>query len=398
MKKKILILGASILQLPAIMKAKEMGLYVVVADIDSKAIGFKYADEYYEISTIDIDGVVNLSKTIKPDGIMTLASDKPMMTVAKVGETLGLNTISTSTAIKATNKARMRESLFYNKVPIPKFKVVNSENEYLKEICEFKNEFIVKPADSSGSRGISLVGKEYTEKQIIEAFNHSKKYSSTGEVIIEDYIEGLEVSVESVTIDGKTEIISITDKITTGAPHFVEIGHNIPSKLDADIQKQIKEITLKAIDAIGINVGPSHTEIKISNGVAKIIEIGARLGGDNITTHLVPLATGIDIVKNTIEIALNKPVIFNEKIERASSIKYIVGEEGVIESIEGLDKAKKINGIRQVSLTKNTGELITSLKSSVDRVGFVISQSDSLESANEMCNKAISLIDIKVNK
>ena len=121
--KKIIILGGSILQVPAIIKAKEMGLYVIVLDMDTEAVGFKFADEYYIISTIDTQRVLELAKKIKPNGIITLASDKPMLTVAKVGEVLDLNTISIDTSVKVTNKARMREALDINRYQYPNLKL-----------------------------------------------------------------------------------------------------------------------------------------------------------------------------------------------------------------------------------------------------------------------------------
>lgn len=393
MKQKIIILGAGLLQVPAIVKAREMGLHVIAMDIDPNAIGFEYADEYFVISTIDIEKVLEVSKQIKPQGIMTVASDKPMLTVAKVGETLGLNTISKETSIKVTNKASMRECLFNRNIPIPKFKVVSTLEEYLGYIEEIKEKFIVKPVDSSGSRGIFLVEDR---KEAMNAYNHSLKYSSTGEILIEEYLEGPEVSVESITIHGKTHIVAITDKETTGVPHFVEVGHSIPSRLSDEVKDEIKKITCNSIRALGIEVGPSHTEIKITEEGPKIIEVGARLGGDNITTHLVPLATGIDIVKKSIEIAIGKTPELNELKNRASAIKYFTGIEGTLKDINGYEEAIKIPGVKEVVFTKSIGERVNSLTSSIDRLGFVISQAETCDECIELCKNAIETIDISI--
>lgn len=391
--KKLIILGASILQVPGIKKAKEMGLYVIALDMDPNAIGFKYADEYHVISTIDVDSVLELSKKINPDGIMTLASDKPMLTVARVGEELGLNTISCETSVKVTNKARMREALKKGNVPIPKFIVVNTKEEYLDGICKFNNKFIVKPADSSGSRGIFLVEDI---KQAEDAYEHSLKYSSTGEVLIEEYIEGPEVSVESITVNGETKVIAITDKDTTGAPHFVELGHTIPSMLRDDIKQEIENVTKQAIESLGIDIGPSHTEIKVTSEGPKIIEVGARLGGDNITTHLVPLSTGVDIVKHTIDIALNNKLEKDTIENKSASIKYLKINPGVIKSIKGIDEAKAIMGVKKIELMKNVGDNIEALNSSSDRVGFIISQANNSYEAKELCKNVANMISIDV--
>lgn len=390
--KKIIILGASILQVPGIKKAKEMGLYVIVLDMDPNAVGFKYADEYYVVSTTDIDAVLELAKKIKPDGIITLASDKPMLTVAKVGEVLGMNTISTETSIKVTNKARMRDALQKENVPIPRYMVVNTIEEYLDKISQFNDKFIVKPVDSSGSRGIFLVENI---KQAKWAYNHSLKYSSTGEVLIEEYMEGPEVSVESITVNGETEVIAITDKYTTGAPHFVELGHNIPSILSEELKKEIEITTKKAIRALGINVGPSHTEIKITSEGAKIVEVGARLGGDNITTHLVPLAKGVDIVKKVIEIALGENIIIPKSTNSAAAIRYIKLNKGIIKNIVGLESAMEIEGVEEITFTKKIGDEIGSLTSSTDRAGFVIAKSNNINDALRICDEVEKIIKIE---
>ncbi|WP_206001557.1 ATP-grasp domain-containing protein [Paraclostridium dentum] len=394
MKKKIIILGASLLQIPAIKKAKEMGLHVISIDMDENAAGFKYADESYTISTNDVEEVLRISRKIKPDAIITIASDKPMITVARVGKELGLNTISESTSIKVTNKARMRECLEYNKIPIPRFKVINNKDSYLEYTDQMSEMFIVKPADNSGSRGIFLV-KDRCEA--IDAYNYSSKYSSTGEILVEEYIEGAEVSVESLTLNGRTEIISITDKSTTGAPYFVELGHSIPSILDEKTQLQIKEITIGAIKALGINIGPAHTEIKITKDGPKIIEVGARLGGDNITTDLVPLSTGINMVECCIKLALGHEIEINEKKDNGSAIRYFESEPGILKNIENLDDVITQPGVVDIVFTKKIGDNITEVKSSSDRIGYVICQADTSTEAINLCEKVKKEINIKIN-
>jgi biotin carboxylase len=195
--KLIMILGASILQLPAIQKAKEMGLQVIAVDMDKNAIGFKYADICLEVSTIDIPSVIEAAKKYKIDGIMTLASDMPMRTVAAISKEMGLIGITEDTAIKTTNKAVMRQCLKENKVPIPAFYKAITKEQYLKVLGNFESKCIVKPADNSGSRGVFFI-KNISDKDLIDyAFEYSKKYSRNGEIIVESFMEGYEVSVET---------------------------------------------------------------------------------------------------------------------------------------------------------------------------------------------------------
>lgn len=394
--KKIMILGASILQLPAILKAKEMGLQVIAVDMDKNAIGFKDADICLEISTIDIPKVVEAAKKHNINGIITLASDMPMRTVAAVAKELDLVGITEETAFKATNKALMRECLKEHDVPIPLFFKVSDYSSYLKTTEHFINKFIVKPADNSGSRGIFLVQDKGNRQDVDYAFNYSKKYSRSGDIVVEEYMEGPEVSVETLSIDGEVSIIAITDKLTTGSPNFVEMGHSQPSQLSFELQNQIKDVTIRAVKAIGIDNGPSHTEIIVTNQGPKIVELGARLGGDNITTHLVPLSTGVDMVKCCIEIALEEKPDFKRKFEMGSAIKYFETPTGRIKNIFGTDKVISQPGVKQISFIKETGDYINEIKNSSDRIGFVISQSDSAMDATRICEEAIKQITIDI--
>lgn len=337
-----MVLGASLLQLPAILKAKEMGLQVVAVDMDKNAIGFNSADICLEISTLDIPKVVEYAKLYNVDGIITIASDMPMRTVAAVAKELNIVGVSEETALKATNKAVMRECLEEHSVPIPTFYKVGTFKEYIKVVQQFKDRYIVKPADNSGSRGVFLINNIENYEMIEHAFNYSKQHSRSGEIIVEEYLEGPEVSVETISIDGNIHIIAITDKLTTGSPRFVEMGHSQPSCLSNDVKKKIRMVATSAIKAIGINNGPSHTEIIVTSEGPKIVEVGARLGGDNITTHLVPLSTGVDMVKCCIEIALGQKPNVETKYEMSSAIRYFETSEGVIKNIRNVENAEKL--------------------------------------------------------
>lgn len=395
--KKIMILGASILQVPAIEKAIDMGLEVIAVDIDSNALGFKIPDVKKEIiSTIDIESVMSAAKKHNIDAIMTLASDMPIMTVAKVSKKLGLVGVDLDTAIKATNKSKMRESLKSFGVPVPLFYKVDSLDKCIKAVNKIKDKgykCILKPADNSGSRGIVLL-PDFNEKTINIAYNYSKNNSRNKIVMVEEFMEGPEVSVETISVDGKCNIIQITDKITTGAPYFVEMGHSQPSQLPDSIKDKIKEITIAANKAIGIISGPSHTEIKITQNGPKIVEIGARLGGDNITTHLTHLSTGVDMVESCIKIALGEKPDIRIKYDKASAIRYFDQSHGRIKSIRGVEEASKLPGIIQISIIHGKDHIINGIKSSSDRVGFVIGQADDCKGAISTVIKALSLIKI----
>ena len=191
-------------------------------------------------------------------------------------------------------------------------------------------------------------------------------------------------------------MIQITDKITTGAPHFVEMGHSQPSEAIATMYQEIYDITAKAMLAVGIQNGTANVEMMLTESGPKLIEIGARLGGDFITTDLVPLSTGIDILAATIRLACGDKVDIEPKFNRASAIRYMKTGIGKIKSITGLEEASEINGVYRVSMQKNIGDMAEEICDSIDRVGYVIAQGESIEEASSICEKALNKIAVKV--
>lgn len=392
-KKKLLILGGSVLQLPAIKKAKELGLYVGIIDYDKNAVGIAFADEYFNVSTIDVDKVVETAKSFKPDGIVTLATDMPMRSIAAACEALKLPGITYQTAVNATDKGEMIKVFDKNNVEHPWFYIIESI-EQLQEISkEINYPCIMKPTDNSGSRGVVLV---QNKEQLLENYEYSNKQSRGGSVIIEEYMRGPEVSVEIMVIDGKVHVLQVTDKLTTGAPHFVEMGHSQPSRLLKEDVEKIKDLATRAVLAIGVNNGPTHVEIILTDKGPKMVELGARMGGDCITTHLVPLSTGIDMVSATISLSCGEKVDVSRKNNKGSAIRFFRVEPGRITAIEGLENAKKIKQVREITMVKKVGDVVGDIGSSTDRIGYVVCQAKTAEKAVKACEKAMSKIKITV--
>ena len=209
-------------------------------------------------------------------------------------------------------------------------------------------------------------------------------------------MRGPEVSVETLTVDGVCHVIQITDKLTTGAPHFVEMGHSQPTHHPDNIAERIREVTIAANRAIGITNGPSHTEIIVTVEGPKIVELGARLGGDCITTHLVPLSTGVDMVECCIRIAIGERPDISPKFQKGSAIRYFSQTAGTIRSIDGIADAEKIDGVQQVSVVHGIGETVTAVTDSASRLGFVIAQSDDAPSAIAVCDEALARIRVDI--
>lgn len=393
--KKLMILGASILQLPAIVRAREMGLRVIAVDMDPEAVGFREEGVIREIiSTNDVEGVLGAARKHRIDGIMTLASDMPMRTVARVGRELCLPVISEEAAFRATDKNAMRQALREHGVPIPAFFGVSSQEAFLEAVRRLPGDaVIVKPADSSGSRGVHLLRRGGDP---LPAYRDSARFSRSGTVMVEEFMTGPEVSVEAITFNGSTEIFAITDKQVVGGGNFTEIGHTQPSALSPDVQNEIARVTRQTVAAIGIDHTPSHTELKVTPAGVKVVEIGARLGGDCITTHLVPLSTGVDMVGICVGIAVGEPVKEYPRSPNTAAIRYFQPPVGVITGISGVEEAKRLPGVREVRLLRGIGEEVPPITSSTERVGFVIAQGCGRKRAEDICARAMSLVRIDV--
>ena len=395
MDKRIMILGAGVLQRPGILKAKELGYEVIAVDMDPNAVGFQDADIKLVISTIDIPAVLEAAKEHRIDGIMTLASDMPMRTVAHVGKALGLPAISEEAAFRATDKHAMRQTLKKHGVPVPVFFGVKDEQEYRDAIRQIPGDvFIVKPADSSGSRGVHLVSKD---EDPMDAFYSSQKFSRSRVVMVEEYMTGPEVSVESLTIDGKTQVIAVTDKLIVGNGNFTEIGHTQPCTLPAAVQEEIRDVVCRTVKAIGIDHSPSHAELKVTPTGVKVVEIGARLGGDNITTSLVPLSTGVDMLAACIRTAMGEPIEQFEKVPNTAAIRYFAPPVGKILDIRNVEQARKIPGVCEIQLLRHIGEQVVPITSSPDRIGFVIAQGFAGRTASEICEEAVATVHFEIS-
>lgn len=212
--------------------------------------------------------------------------------------------------------------------------------------------------------------------------------------MVEEYMTGPEVSVEAMTINGETTIVTITDKFITPPPYFVEIAHSEPSMLDEKTKDKICQITKKALKAIGLINAPSHTEIKVTTEGPKIVELAARLGGDFITSKLVPLSTGVDMVGNSVLLATGSTVNLTKTRQNGSAIHFIQGKEGVLKNISVDEAVYSLEGIEEVILYKKTGDVVHSTRSSNDRLGHIITTGKTPGEALECGKKALSYIHI----
>ena len=324
--KKIVVIGANSFQNPLIVKAKEMGYETHVFAWQDGSIGERTADYFYPISIVEKEQILAKCKEIQPDAVVTIASDLANITVQYLAKQLGLPTNSDECIHISTNKYAMREAFVKGQVASPGHVCVSVEDDLSEATKGLVFPVIVKPTDRSGSRGITRVEHMESIKAAVEA---AVADSFEKKAIIEEYIEGTEYSCECISYQGEQHVLAVTRKYTTGYPHFIETGHMEPAELSPEMYRKIEVEIPKALDALKIQNGASHSEFRINEqGEIRLIEIGSRMGGDCIGSHLVELSTGYDFVKMVIETALGeRPTLVPTREEQCAGIRFIFGNE-----------------------------------------------------------------------
>jgi len=319
-RKKIAIIGANEFQRPLIRKANELGYETHVFAWQQGSVGAKDAYRYYPISIVDKEEILAECRKIGVDGVATIGSDLGAITVSYLAEQMGLTGNTKKCQVLSTNKYQMRKAFAEAGIAVPEFELVDT-SDCLAKFRErnMKLPLIVKPTDRSGSRAVTLV---LTEEELKGAVAAAVECSFQKKAIMESFLHGSEYSCECMSVHGDHHFLAMTKKFTTGYPHYIETGHLEPSGLDRDTEERAVSTVIKALDALKIMEGASHSEFRIdADGEIHMIEVGARMGGDCIGSHLVWLSTGYDFLKMVIDNAVGQPVVFEQA--HPSQVAYI---------------------------------------------------------------------------
>jgi len=397
MKKTIMVIGGGLLQVPVIQTAQKMGLRVIVTDYNPNALGMKYADIPIVMSTRDIEGSVRVAKKqneITPiSGVLTVGTDASV-TVAAVANALNLPGIKFEDAIAATNKIKMRTRFFEHGVPSPHFFPVWSLSDAKKASKVLGFPVVIKPSDNMGARGVVRIDNK---NQVADAFAFAKSASPSGELIIEEFMKGHELSIDAVVYNGEVTITGIADRIIEYPPHFVETGHTMPSQLPKELQDSACEIMKAGIKALGITMGCAKGDIKLTDEGPKIGELAARLSGGFMSAYTYPLSTGVNLMRAAIEVALGQepgnlePLYNRVAIERA-----IITKPGIVKKICGLEEALKIPGIAEIIINVKPGDKVRKPTSNVEKAGHIIAVADSLQEAEDAVRRCKECINIEI--
>jgi len=365
---KIAIIGGGYLQLPLIRQAKKTGHDVICFDWDKNAVGKKLASSFYPVSIVNKEQVLQTCEQENVSGVLSVASDVAVTTVNYIAENMNLIGNSIESAKLSTNKYLMRKALTEAGIICPQFKKVSIAHMKNIEPHNFIYPLIIKPVDRSGSRGVFKIE---SEKELLNKLQISISESFIGEAIIEDFVDGHEISVESISWQGEHYILSVTDKETSGPPHFVELSHHQPADLDEKLKIEIENLTKRCLDALLIKNGASHTEFIIADSKVTVTEVGARMGGDFIGSHLVKLSTGYDYIDAIIELALGKFEQPKIEFNKYSGVFFLSEKSKHIASF--INRKNEYKEIVEASLISNE---LKPLAMSSDRNGYFIYQSD----------------------
>lgn len=391
-----MVLAAGLLQIPVIKKAREMGIYVIAVDDDLNAPGMVIADKaVVPGGLINEEKLLAIAKEEKIDGVIHPCSEVAMMVMGRINDGMHLHGISRETAVRATNKHLMRESFEVYGAPSPKSYCTTDVNEGWRLFQSIGGKAILKPSRNSGSRGIAEIEQSLSYKEFVPLFERSKSESRDASVMVEQFVEGPEFSVEIIVSHGEVNVLQVTDKKTTEAPYFVELGHSQPSQFPAEIVEKIKDAAVKGVKALQLNDCAAHAEVKVQDGKPYIMEIGARLGGDFISTELTHLSTGIDMVAAAIDAALgNEPKLEPVALPKGVAIRYFTPIPGVVQSIEGIDALSRPE-VYDAEIYVKPGDTVHEVKSSLDRSGHVIVTASSPKAAVELAESIVSQVNIE---
>ena len=364
--------------MPIIKRAREMGYYVIAADGNPNAVGLQYADKQICANITSEEEMVAIAKQEQIDGVIHPCSEVSMNVMGRIHDELNLSGVSRKQAVVATNKHLMREAFKKGDAPSPISILAKSAEDAWEQFMAMPGDAILKPSRNSGSRGIAKVSKgsngvsEVSKEDFYKLYDIALEESRDNSVLIEQFIEGPEFSVEIIVWEGKVNVLTVTDKKTTEAPHFVELGHNQPSCFPEETVALIKDAAVRGVKALGVDKCACHAEVKVQDGKAYLMEIGARMGGDFISTVLTRLSTGIDMVAAAIDCALNiKPDLTPKAAPQGVCIRYFCPKPGKLVSIsntEVLDDPR----VHEWEIYHQVGDEIPEVTSSRCRSGHVI--------------------------
>lgn len=384
MKKKIIILGAGLYYVQTIKELVNNGFYVIALDRDNNAPGKEVAHEFYSIDIVDQNEVLKLAIDKKIDGIMNV-NEFGSRTACFVSREMGLSGHSIDTVEATNDKGLMRDCWSRSGLSIPKYYVFSSKDEFKTAIKFVSYPCVLKPADSGGSgRGVSIIRNDIDAAW---AYDFAKEYARNGRLILEEFIDGMELTIESFTVDSKTYILAISDKVKPEIKTRVATSLNYPAKIPESACRKVEELVSDALTSLGIKNGICHTEVIItSNDTPFLVETGARGGGGHIFHTIIKTVSGINAPVYQAKWLVGDSVNITNIDSKGCCYRFFNPKKGILKAILNFKEASEIEGVLDIGIVKKVGEQVGDLQNSLHRAGYVVTKGETREEAIEIAD------------
>lgn len=386
---RLLVLGAGPAQLGLLEAARARGdVHVIAVDRDPGAPGFPFADERAVLSSEDEEGIDRLARARGIDGIVSPGADWPVGIAARVAERIGLpHPLDARTGAVATSKTRQREA--FAEAGVPHARAIDPRDPAVELPA------VVKAPDRQGQRGLALVR---SRAELEPALAAARSESRSGAVLVEQLVEGPELTVNGFSVGGRFVPLTVTDRLTAEPPAFgVALAHVWPSAHDTD---EAADAARAAVEAVGIREGPSYTQVRLGVAGPVVMEVAARLGGGH-DAELCEAATGVDLNGLAIEAALGRPCATVLQAGSAgiggAAIVFLVPPVGGLLETAGVEEAEAAEGVRWVRVYRRPGHVFGELRRGADRAGAILALGASRDEALERARRAADAVRFRVD-
>lgn len=390
--RKLMIIGAGPAQVAGIRRARELGFHVIAMDDNPQAPGLAAADQTDVGHVKDIAYMAALAKAEGVEGIFSVSVESALKTIAAVCQMLRLPGLTPAAAENATNKQRMREAWAVAGIPSPGSAACYSAEQCFAAAGAFGFPVVVKPADSAGSRGVSVAN---APSELAAAFQLARAHGTIGTVLVEEFMDGVEMSVEAFISGSRFVPLTLSDKIRSQPPYLLDTTVLFPSEQPDPIQSEAVRIVAEAARVLGIDSAPIHAEVMVTPNGPMMVELAARGPGFKVFTEMIPWVTGIDVVEQLIRLSVGEAPHFAEPLRRGSVLRFPEIAPGRVTRIAGEEEARQVPGITDLEVYCKVGEIVRPLTCGADRAGHIISMAATRAEALAAVRAAESILQIE---
>lgn len=391
--KRVLVLGAGAFTRAAFQKLRSNGFFGIAADGNPDAPGMAVADASIVTDIRDPDAVMEAARRTSADAILPL-SDFAVPAAAAVAARLGLIGISEAAAVAAVDKGAMRERWRQCGVPGPRFRLVEELDDTRAAAAELGFPLVLKPALSGGgNRGVSVIR---SASEVQWSYEFAKPFAVGGGLVLEDFVEGVELTIEAISHSGEVHILAISDKEKPALRSRVATSLNYPAALSPETLDLVQRTATEAVAALGITEGASHTEVIVNGGAVMLVETAARPGGGHIFSSIVEATSGIDMVRELARALTGERPCLIPSARRGCVYRFFQAPVGILREVHGLDQARSAPGVLDVGVLKKAGDRILGYVNGLERPGYAVVVGRDREEAIERADAVEELIRFEV--